>query len=119
MSLIEKVTIPLEDRKNMLMPQSISYLKIMGLDDEEFAQLNSELMMAYKTQDGWWNLGKPVPHCQRCHSVIQGPEQLARYHGMTLHQTPCFKDFWKEEREEQYRNNQFMRNYWDRVASLN
>ena len=92
----------------------------MELNDEEFAQLNLELMTAYKTQDGWWNQGKPTPNCQHCHQVIQGPEQLARYHGMTLHRSPCFKNFWKEEREEpKYKHDPFMKNYWDRVASLN
>ena len=118
MTILEKVAIPLEKRQSIL-SSSIDYYKVMELNDAEFAQLNFELMDSYRTQkNGWWSEGR-IPSCQRCHSVVEGPENLARYHGMKLHHTPCFQEFWKEERKDQYRNNDFMRSYWDRVASLN
>ncbi|MEK6828950.1 MAG: hypothetical protein AABY15_02405 [Nanoarchaeota archaeon] len=113
MSIIEKVTFSREERTMMPMPQRLNHLKIMQLNDEEFAQFYLELMTEYKTNDGWWTNGK-ISHCINCHRFIEGPEQLRRYYGMTL-DADCFRKEWKKQRRESTGLNQ---QYWDRVAQL-
>ena len=120
MSIVEKVTISIEERKQRaaLFPSRIDYQKVMELNDGEFAQLHLELMTEYKTQDGWWGEGEQIPTCRKCNGVVEGPEHLVRYHGMNMHHS-CFKSFWKEEIETiQCETDKFMLNYWGRVASL-
>ncbi len=88
------------------------YERIIALSEDDFAKLYLELMAEYRDKDGWWSNGR-IPKCNECRGVISGPEQLRRYHGLSMHPT-CFKQFYKREGNEEGT----MKQYWMRVANL-
>ena len=85
--------------------------KMIGLDNDSFRKAYLKLMDGY---GDYWENGK-TPRCSKCHTDINGPEDLRKYAGQVLHQR-CFEEEWRENREDE--QDPSMREYLDRVASL-
>ena len=94
-------------------PGTLDFKKIVALPDADFAQIYLELMNQYRDINGWWQEGK-IPHCFKCHEVIDAPTNLRRYYGLSLHPR-CFGEVYFRERK---RKSKTMRKYFDRVAFL-
>lgn len=93
---------------------ALDFEKIIALSNQDFSRFYLELMSTYRV-NGWWTEGK-IPQCCECSSVISGPEQLRRYHGLSLH-PDCFKKLYEKEAQEDG-NEGVMHQYWLRVAGL-
>jgi hypothetical protein len=87
------------------------YTKVLALPDDQFAAFYLRRMEEYRL-DGWWT-GNKTPKCFECRQPIEGPKELRRYHGVSLH-PDCF-DTWYER---EGRTEDGMKTYWDRVANL-
>jgi hypothetical protein len=92
--------------------RALDFEKIVTASDEDFAQLYLELMTEYRDKNGWWSDGN-IPKCYECHEVIPSPEQLRRYHGLSMHPS-CFKQYYAKEGDDKG----VMMKYWQRVADL-
>ncbi|MGM5483405.1 MAG: hypothetical protein ACQER9_00640 [Nanobdellota archaeon] len=90
----------------------LDYEKIVKASDEDFARFYLELMIEYRDKDGWWSDGK-IPECNECHKEIQRPEDLRRYHGLSMHPS-CFRQYYTREGDDEG----IMDKYWQRVANL-
>jgi hypothetical protein len=90
----------------------LDYKKVVEASDDDFAKLYLELMNEYRDKDGWWSDSK-IPKCYECHKIISSPEQLRRYHGLSMHPS-CFKQYYAREEDDKG----IMRKYWQRVVDL-
>ncbi len=101
--------------ENPVFPQvgrALDYKRIVELPDKDFAQLYLERMLEYRDKNGWWSEDK-VPKCNECNEVIPNPQQLRRYHGLSMHPS-CFKQFYEKKGDDRG----IMRRYWQRVTNL-
>jgi hypothetical protein len=108
------------------------FAKINDLSDEEFAERYLGEMTRYFFEHGRHLLeqeayGRSVNidrglrpiSCSDCPNPIDNPRDLRRYYGATLHHS-CFIERWrKEKKDRDARPVKKMRQYWDKVATLN
>jgi hypothetical protein len=91
----------------------LDYSKVLALSDEDFAEFYLARMTEYKTKDGWWSKGK-IPYCSECQQPIKGAKDLRRLYGRSLH-PDCFRKVYRERVSQE---TEIVKQYWDRVASL-
>ena len=100
---------------------TLNFPIIAKLPEEEFAKLYLALMEEYRDNYGWWSKGK-IPKCGQCHEVIEGPKDLRRYYGNSVHGN-CLHA-WRNQRAirggKKYKDTDeiFMKSYWGRLETL-
>lgn len=92
--------------------RELDYEKIVKLSEEDFVALYLEMMEGYRNHNGWWGEAG-TPSCSECREEINGPKNLRRYKGLSMH-PDCFKRFYEEEEND----GRLMKEYFGRVAEL-